>query len=279
MWFTLWLATEQKVVGFEASLDEDLEDPILDVLLALIEDQAESDAQLKEEEDLEEIADLLEEAERTTQETPTALSSVRGTGHVEPSEGGYEVSNPNRTFDLKAARKRANTLLATLDSVICHKLAELKPKIIELREDFKRKPKAARIAGCKTWTGFYYEKKLHRTDRAVQKLLADKATPAKPKPGKPQNRLSSGALEQRAGSRLADDAQDCRGARLRRVEAVCRRYPRIQAGVGGTARQDRPSIWDEDRSRTDFSPKRNSAPLTRPSPMPNRWPHEAVRIH
>ena len=85
----LWLADlSEKVVGFEASLDEDLEDPILDVLLALIEDQAESDAQLKEEEDLEEIADLLEEAERTTQETPTALSSVRGTGHVEPSEGG-----------------------------------------------------------------------------------------------------------------------------------------------------------------------------------------------
>ena len=75
-----------------------------------------------------------------------------------------------------------------------------KPKIIELREDFKRKPKAARIAGCKTWTEFC-QKKLHRTDRAVQKLLADKATPAKPKPGKPQTELSSGAEEKKGGDR------------------------------------------------------------------------------
>jgi len=94
-------------------------------------------------------------------------------------------------FDLKAAEKRAATIAGAL-SVVCRKLAELKPQLKALREDFKKKPKGTKIAGCRTWTDFC-QKQLHRTDRAVQKLLAYKATPTKPKPSKPRPEQSSGS--------------------------------------------------------------------------------------
>jgi len=83
-------------------------------------------------------------------------------------------------FDLKAAENRASAIVGKL-AVMCRKLAELKPQLLALREDFKKKPKGTKIAGCLTWTDFC-EKQLHRTDRALQKLFAGKRVTTKPRP-------------------------------------------------------------------------------------------------
>jgi len=65
----------------------ELSEPAKESLIEFIEGESENDAALRKEEELEEIGDLLEEADRT-EETPPALSLVSRTGHVKRSAGG-----------------------------------------------------------------------------------------------------------------------------------------------------------------------------------------------
>lgn len=104
-------------------------------------------------------------------------------------------------MDAKAFLKKANELA---DSVIAAmgaltvKLRELKPRIEELRRDFRKLKGNQTIAGCKTWTQFCKEK-LHRTDIAVRKVLAaggnGKQKPAGEIPAPTADELKSNALK------------------------------------------------------------------------------------
>jgi hypothetical protein len=77
------------------------------------------------------------------------------------------------------AEKRASHLLAQLNA-LCVKLKELKEEIALLRDDFKNLKGQEKIAGCKTWKEFC-QRRLHRTDRAVRKLLgAEKSSALEP---------------------------------------------------------------------------------------------------
>ena len=77
------------------------------------------------------------------------------------------------------AEKRASHVLTQLNA-FCTKLRELKDEIAQLRNDFKNLKEQETIAGCKTWKEFC-ERKLHRTDRAVRKLLgAEKSSASEP---------------------------------------------------------------------------------------------------
>jgi len=82
------------------------------------------------------------------------------------------------------AENLASRILTELDAALCVKLKERKAEIEELRDYFKDLKGKETIAGCKTWAEFC-EKKLHRTDRAVRKMLAA------PKPSKAKEQQSS----------------------------------------------------------------------------------------
>ncbi len=81
---------------------------------------------------------------------------------------------------MEKAEKLAKHILEQLDGVLCSKLKELKVDLQELRSHFKVIKGKDRIAGCKTWEEFC-KKKLHRTDRAVRKMLAGPKPKAEPK--------------------------------------------------------------------------------------------------
>lgn len=72
------------------------------------------------------------------------------------------------------AENLASRILIQLDAAICVKLKELKGDLEELRVHFKKLKGRDRIAGCRTWAEFC-ENKLHRTDRAVRKMLREQS--------------------------------------------------------------------------------------------------------
>jgi len=74
--------------------------------------------------------------------------------------------------DNKHAEDLAQRLLAQLDGAWCVKLKERKTEIEELLVHFKNL-RGGTIAGCKNWDEFC-QRKLHRTARAVRKMLADR---------------------------------------------------------------------------------------------------------
>jgi hypothetical protein len=141
----------------------------------------------------------------TAEVTPTPAQTLAETENSPVHNPLGEILEPEPAtvkyaFNLRAAEQRAISVRAQLDSV-CSKLAELKPLIVELRRDFKCKPKDALLAGCRTWTEFC-QKSLHRTDRAVQKLIAGKPTP---KATQRQPELSSGSV---AEERRAEEKEN-----------------------------------------------------------------------
>jgi hypothetical protein len=82
-----------------------------------------------------------------------------------PKKVGAQVHN-------KHAEDLAQRIQEQLDGAWCVKLKELKDELKELLGHFKKLKGKDRIAGCRTWAEFC-EKKLHRTDRAVRKMLND----------------------------------------------------------------------------------------------------------
>jgi hypothetical protein len=77
--------------------------------------------------------------------------------------------------EITKSKKLAAEILGHLNGVMTKKLRELKPQLQELRLCFTKLGKRNRIEGCRTWAQFCSEK-LHRTDRAVRKLLAEVKT-------------------------------------------------------------------------------------------------------
>jgi hypothetical protein len=99
---------------------------------------------------------------------------------------------------LKEADKRADFVIAAMGALTA-KLREFKPQIEESRRDFRKLKGNQTIAGCKTWAEFC-EKKLHRTDRAVRKMLAD------PKPSQANEQQSH--AEQSSASPKAEEPSE-----------------------------------------------------------------------
>lgn len=97
----------------------------------------------------------------------------------------------------KHAEDLAQRILEQLDSAWCVKLKELKDEIEELLGHFKNLKGKDRIAGCRTWARFCLEK-LHRTDRAVRKMLA--AANAKAQQNSAEQSSASPKTEERSES-------------------------------------------------------------------------------
>ncbi|HTA22658.1 MAG TPA: hypothetical protein VK763_03925 [Terriglobales bacterium] len=81
----------------------------------------------------------------------------------------------------KHAEDLAQRILEQLESAWCVKLKELKDEIEELLVHFRNLKGKQAIAGCKTWAQFC-ERKLHRTDRAVRKMLRPPQAKAQQRP-------------------------------------------------------------------------------------------------
>lgn len=96
------------------------------------------------------------------------------------------------------AENLANRILKQLEHALCVKLKELKEDIKELRSDFNNLKGKETIAGCKSWAEFC-QKKLHRTDRAVRKMLAD------PKPSQAEEQHNP--AEQSSASSETEDTE------------------------------------------------------------------------
>jgi hypothetical protein len=90
------------------------------------------------------------------------------------------------------AEELASRILGQLDDALCVKLKELKDDLERLRDEFKDLNGGETIAGCKTWAEFC-EKKLHRTDRAVRKMLAGAKSERPMEPQKPAEQSSADA--------------------------------------------------------------------------------------
>jgi hypothetical protein len=92
------------------------------------------------------------------------------------------------------AENLASRILTQRDAAICVKLRDLKSDVLELRGHFKNLKGKATIAGCKTWAEFC-EKKLHRTDRAVRKMLAGSKLKQAKEPQGPAEQSSAPSTE------------------------------------------------------------------------------------
>jgi hypothetical protein len=83
------------------------------------------------------------------------------------------------TKSLSHYESLATHILGEFQAVVTRKLAELKPELSELRAGFKTVKPNQSISGCHTWDEFC-TKKLHRTKRAVNLLLATNPETSKP---------------------------------------------------------------------------------------------------
>ena len=91
------------------------------------------------------------------------------------------------------AEELASRILNELEDAVCIKLKELKDDLKILRTHFKNLKRGDSIAGCKTWAQFC-SRKLHRTDRAVRKLLEQRAEKSS---AEPEGENSSDGLRQK----------------------------------------------------------------------------------
>jgi hypothetical protein len=134
---------------------------------------------------------------------------------MDKPKGKAEVHN-------KLAEDLAQRILEQLDSAWCVKLKELKDLIEELLVHFRNLKGKQTIAGCKTWAEFC-EKKLHRTDRAVRKMLAG-GKPSKAK-GQQSPAEQSSASPSAGGPSEASDEEGGEGGRERKQRKTTKQNP------------------------------------------------------
>jgi len=105
--------------------------------------------------------------------------------------------------ELAEAQTRADRLLMELDQCATRKLRELKDELLVVRNDFNTLKKGQKISRCQNWDEFC-TKKLHRTKRAVNLLLADK--PMREETSHPEPAVVPNDAESDAGLSAEDES-------------------------------------------------------------------------
>lgn len=94
---------------------------------------------------------------------------------------------------INQAETLANNILRELEDVSTRKLRELKPQLSELRNHFKTLKPKQKISDCRTWDEFC-SKRLHRTKRAVNLLLAERPEAKEEQTGREETSHSDAEL-------------------------------------------------------------------------------------